>query len=184
MMRALLIATAAVALGAEEAAPVAGDTGAFTGMTLAQAIAALGDRTGDPAQGKLQFQQRCSRCHTVEEGKVTIGPYLGMVADLQQRDDLLKSILFPGADLAFGYEVKRYALSDGRTIDGSIMEDTAESVRIATPKGEVRVLKKDKITGEEGIGTSVMPADSVKGITADQMAHLLAYLGTMKTGPK
>jgi len=183
-LRALLLVLVLVPLsGAEEdpADPRAGEAGAFKGKTLTEAVALLGDRAGNAGFGKLVFAQRCQRCHAPEAGITAIGPFLGLVADQQDRTALLKSIIMPGADLAFGYEMRRFIMTDGKTFEGSQVEDTADAIKIATVKGEMRTLVKDNIKEEERLGTSLMPVDACRAITVDQMAHLLAFIETLKS---
>ena len=90
---------------------------AFTGGAQAQ-------EAGDPAEGEKIFR-KCMACHTAEEGKNRVGPYLHGVV---------------GRDVAtvesFGYSDAMAAWGEGRTWNANLLD-----TYLADPRGVVEGTK-------------------------------------------
>ena len=139
-------------------------------------------RTGNPATGKVLFAGAgtCGKCHIVNgEGKA-VGPNLSGIGAKLSREALYESILAPSAAISHSYETYTALLKDGRSFTGLLISQSpekivirgADSIDVILPAGEVEELVKQPV--------SLMPADLVTALSADELVDLVAWLETLR----
>jgi putative heme-binding domain-containing protein len=136
---------------------------------------------GDAAKGKALFKvQSCAACHTDADGQTPKGPHLVDIGKRSKPDELVESIIKPGAKLAQGYETYRFVTTDDRVFVGFVVSEGANVTTIRETNGVQRELKKDDIASRQMQKESTMPEGIAANLTPEQLADLLAYLQSLK----
>ena len=113
------------------------------------------------------------------EGSAEAGPDLADVGARLERSQLLHSILDPGATIADGYQNWLFALDDGTTLVGRIVEETSELITLETPKKELYDLEPGEVEARKREASS-MPADVASHLSPGELRDLVAYLASLK----
>ena len=145
-------------------------------------ISELVKASGDPAAGKLVFQQAgtCAKCHIVgREGK-EVGPNLTEIGSKLSPEAMFESILYPSAGISHNYESYTVATQDGNTITGLLTSQTDESITITSDDGIARTFERSNVEAVKQLTVSLMPADLLKLMTQDELVNVVAYLTTLK----
>ena len=147
---------------------------------LAGRIAGL---KGDATLGQTLFtRQACSACHTASPEEALKGPYLGGISQRYNRTELIDSIVRPSATVAQGFATNSFEMKDGRQLSGFIVQEGTTEVVIRDIAGTETKLAKSAIANRSALEGSVMPPGLVDSLTLQELASLLAYLDTLKSG--
>ena len=90
---------------------------------------------GDPARGKLVFQQQCAKCHRHNGEGGQVGPDLSGMAAIP-RDELLIHILDPSRSVEGNFVQYTVATTDGRVISGLLASEIEDLGRADRRRGE------------------------------------------------
>jgi putative heme-binding domain-containing protein len=135
---------------------------------------------GDAAKGKVLFKaQSCAACHTDADGQTPKGPHLVDIGKRSKADELVESILKPGAKIAQGFETYTFELKDGRVFTGFVVSEGARAVLIRDATGVQRELPQSAIEARHRQIQSAMPDGVVNNLTPGQLADLIAYLQSL-----
>jgi putative membrane-bound dehydrogenase-like protein len=136
---------------------------------------------GDAIKGESLFKgQSCVACHTTADGQTPRGPHLVEIGKRYKADELIESVLKPSAKLAQGYETYRFAMADGRVVQGFVVSERADATVIRESDGVQRELRKAEIESRTMQKTSAMPDGLAANLTPEQLADLIAYLRSLK----
>lgn len=134
---------------------------------------------GNFEAGRRLFEGKaaCANCHQLRGKGVRVGADLG---NLVHRDyaSVLRDIREPNATLnpdAIGYTV---VMTDGRTLTGTRLGETADELQLAIPGGMPAVLKKAEIEEIVPLKLSLMPGEIDKLLSAEELRDLMTYLLT------
>jgi putative membrane-bound dehydrogenase-like protein len=138
----------------------------------------------DPGRGKDVFKKaQCDACHAVDgEGK-SFGPELSAIGSKLSREELITAIINPSQSILLGYEGTAVILDDGRAFTGIVSGENAGLVRFWLANGEQIELPTAEIDSRERLPTSLMPVGLVQGLTLQEFADLLGWLGGRKALP-
>ena len=144
---------------------------------------------GDPERGRELFAKsaelQCLRCHSTggdldgraEAGeRPAIGPTLAGLGSRSTRLEILASIVDPNRAFANDLRGTLFFLADGGRVEGQLVEETAEVVRVLDAEGELHALDPAAIEARRA-GLSAMPEGLGGLIDAREMRDLLEYLG-------
>jgi putative membrane-bound dehydrogenase-like protein len=138
-------------------------------------LALLGRRE----QGREVFAKVCATCHKVEGRGIEVGPDLATVSN-RTPEDLLVRILDPNREVAPNYINYNVATSDGRVMSGMIAEETATTVVLKRAEGAFDRVPRDQIDSIASTGVSLMPEGLEKGLSAQDLADLMAFVLSIK----
>jgi len=140
---------------------------------------------GDLERGRKVFRENasltCLRCHKVSsdagatDGGV-VGPDLAGIGHRMSRLQILESILDPNRSLAAGYEGVVFTMSDDTYVEGSVVRESAASVRVRKSDGTEVDLVTAEIAGRRK-GLSAMPEGLKQYVTREDLRDLVEYLG-------
>lgn len=137
---------------------------------------------GDVARGRSLFLSHtaamCSKCHALKPVGQQIGPTLQGVARRLTRNELLESMLDPGAKVAPGYGIQVLTLNDGSTATGTQMSETNEAIVLKSPDGKLSTYPKTNIKSATKPIGAMPPMKSL--LTLREMRDLVAFLSTME----
>lgn len=138
---------------------------------------------GDPDRGHGIFfseeRSQCYRCHVVHgEGKA-VGPNLSNIGTKYGPDGLLESILNPSAAIAHEFIV--WVVETKRDVyTGYLRKETAEGIELMDSTGNIIPIPTRDITDRYKSALSLMPNGLAAGMTAQELADVVAFLGAQK----
>ncbi len=136
---------------------------AASGRTLPP-IRELASRDGDAARGRAVFFRTsatsgvaCGACHRVQgEGK-WVGPDLSTIGTKYGKEELFRSILYPSAAIGYNFRTHNLALTDGRTLAGVVVEETADRIVLKTADGKRETVTPKEVEDHKISEISLMP---------------------------
>jgi putative heme-binding domain-containing protein len=138
--------------------------------------------SGKPAEGRRVFQKICATCHRARGEGVEVGPDLETVAG-RSVEDLLLHILDPNREVAANFVNYNVATTDGRTISGIIVSESATSLTLKRAQGVTDVIPRSQIEAATSTGLSLMPEGLEKGLAAQDLADLMAFVRSIGGSP-
>jgi len=147
----------------------------------------LGEQ-GDAEKGRRVFAAtagpKCKSCHSLEEGKKSVGPNLSAIGSKLGKQALLEAILNPSAGIAPEFYVWMLQTKTQGDVTGILTEDTPQRVTIKTESADELRFKPSEITSRRRSYLSLMPEDLVNTMTKQQLVDLLEFLTTLKEAPR
>ncbi|MEX2188889.1 MAG: DUF6797 domain-containing protein [Pirellulales bacterium] len=156
------------------------------------ALARAARENGDAARGAVVFHQAhttCSKCHRVDDAA---GAQSGMLGanltkfELKPTDkQLVESVLEPSETIREEFRAVKVQTTDGRTITGLIVKETAEvlTLRDLAQDGKHVAIPIDEIDARAVSSQSPMPSGLVNQLTSrQQFLDLARYLFEIRDG--
>lgn len=138
---------------------------------------------GNAEDGKKVFLEKaevsCVRCHKVNGEGGEVGPELTGVVGRKNREYVLRSVLYPNAEIAQGFESVLVTLKNGTAYAGVIKSETPEILEINSPEDGLLKLKKSDIESREK-GLSGMPEGFGTVLTKQELRNLIEFLASTK----
>ncbi|MBM3978223.1 MAG: DUF1080 domain-containing protein, partial [Planctomycetes bacterium] len=155
--------------------------GAATALVPSEILALA----GSPKRGEaLFFSQRatCSSCHAFSGRGASIGPDLASVRTKYSREQILDALLNPSAAIAFGYDTYLVQTRSGAVHVGFLLSRGAKLVLKET-SGQRVAIDAEEIALERKLTTSTMPGNVALGLSARELADLVAFIGSDPATP-
>lgn len=130
---------------------------------------------GDPANGKVVFQNQCSKCHLLNGVGTAIGPDLTGMA-VHPKDELLIHILDPSRSVEGNFRLYKVNCKDGQVLQGMLAGESKTSVELVDTEGKKITVLRDNIEELKGTAKSLMPDGFEKQVSKKEMGDLLEYL--------
>jgi putative membrane-bound dehydrogenase-like protein len=140
---------------------------------------------GDPAHGKLIFTKTCAICHTLFGEGAKIGPDL-TGADRKNTAAILGDIIDPSAVIRKEYIAQVVLTTNGRILNGLVVEETPKTVTLVDAKSERTVLAREDVEEMKPSPQSLMPEKLLDTLGEQEIRDLFAYLqgdGTVPAAP-
>ena len=139
---------------------------------------------GDARRGEAVYLGRggtpCAKCHRARGAGASIGPDLSTIGTKYGRRELLSHIVFPNRAINYNYAVTSLMLEDGRVLSGMIVRQNDTTLELATAQGEIVRLSSSDIEEKRTQATSLMPEGLLNTLSDQEVADLLAFLGTLR----
>jgi uncharacterized repeat protein (TIGR03806 family) len=140
--------------------------------------------SGDPVRGRAVFFETtglsCKNCHRIQKDGKQVGPELTTIGKKQTLAQLLESILEPSKRIDPKFVTYLAETTDGRLLTGLLVQTDDNEVVLKDAQDNVHRIPKTKIERLVPQRQSLMPDLLVRDMTAQQVADLLAYLGSLK----
>jgi putative heme-binding domain-containing protein len=137
-------------------------------------------RVGDPARGRTLYHDsaslQCRSCHLLEKTGREIGPSLADVGRPLDHRQILEAILKPSRLIAPEYRTWVVQTCDGRLFTGLVVSRSADGIVLRDLKGRDVFLASEDIEEAVPQAVSLMPEHTLRDLSAQQAADLLAYL--------
>jgi putative heme-binding domain-containing protein len=130
---------------------------------------------GEPARGAAVFRDNCMTCHTIQRFGQQVGPELSSVSS-RPAELLLHDVLDPSAQIAANFVSYVLVTQEGKTFEGLIVSQNADSVRLRRAQGEETVVSLKAVEQLRASNKSLMPEGFETKISPQAMADLLAFL--------
>lgn len=139
---------------------------------------------GDAERGKLVFFETagvaCKNCHRIgQEGK-EVGPELTAIGKKLDRTQLLESILQPSKRIDPMYVTYLAETEDGRLLTGLLLQQAPEEVVLKDAQDQIHHIPRGTMVQLAPQQQSLMPELLLRDMTEEQVADLLAFLGSLK----
>lgn len=135
--------------------------------------------TGDSKRGAEVFsaaKYACLNCHKVGEQGGVVGPDLTAVGRCVSPEEIAESVLWPAQKIKEGYVAKVVATTDGRSIQGYLLHETAKEVGLRDPQtGKPIQLARADIEEIRDQGT-LMPSGLAEAMTPMERRDLVRFL--------
>ncbi|HBI43014.1 MAG TPA: hypothetical protein DDY78_09185 [Planctomycetales bacterium] len=131
---------------------------------------------GDAAKGRKLFGSLgCVKCHAITADQKGGGaPSLTQAGKRFTVPYVVESILLPSKQVADAFRSTTLTLTDGRVLNGLVVNETADGLELLQLDATRMALLKKDIEGRKLSSQSPMPAGLVK--TPEELKDLLAYL--------
>jgi putative heme-binding domain-containing protein len=131
---------------------------------------------GNPASGKRIYLERCATCHQIGSQGQAVGPDLTTVKTAG-KETLLVNILDPNREVAPRYLNYTVETRSDESFSGVIVSESTSGVTLRGPNGTERSVLRSQINRMQASGQSLMPEGLEIGLTPQDMADLIEYLG-------
>ncbi len=138
--------------------------------------------SGNPYGGRKLYALNCGKCHTLFGEGGQVGPDLTSYqrGDL---DRLLVNVVNPSAEIREGFEAYIVETKSGRVVTGFLADQDNRVVVVRGVDGQSLVISRDEIEDLRKSDRSVMPEETLKGLTDQQVRDLFAYLRSSQPLP-
>jgi putative membrane-bound dehydrogenase-like protein len=144
---------------------------------------ALEARPGDPWSGRAVYDKTCAQCHVLFGRGTAVGPDI-TVNGRETVEALLSNLLDPNLVIGKGYESWTCVTTDGRALNGLLVEDSPERAVIKVAGGKDEIIPRAEIASLSMSEVSLMPEDLEKTLTEDELRGLIAYLRYEEAPPE
>jgi uncharacterized repeat protein (TIGR03806 family) len=139
---------------------------------------------GDAQRGRKIFYEhqaaRCRSCHKLEGQGTEIGPDLAEIVKQNGPAQWLESMLDPSKKIDPKYLMYVVETASGTIHTGLLMEKDAQTVVLKDEKNELVRIAAGEVSLMVAQPKSMMPDLLLRDLTAQQVADLLAFLGSLK----
>lgn len=132
-------------------------------------------KPSDAQAGKQVFVKACGVCHQLFGEGNSIGPAL----DAYERGNprfWLMAIVEPNAEIREGFQSYAALTDDGRLLTGMLAEQTAHAITLRGADNQLTTIATDQLEGLRALNTSLMPEETLKELSEQQVRDLFAYL--------
>jgi putative membrane-bound dehydrogenase-like protein len=137
-------------------------------------IADIAKLRGDRKRGEVAAAA-CLMCHSIGGRGVDYAPALDGFASRQTRDVVITAIVDPSNDIAHGYDGVELTLNDGKKIHGLTLSAGNPTI-VQSTGGITQMIPASQIKERQRLGRSLMLSADQLGLTAQQIADIVAYL--------
>lgn len=134
---------------------------------------------GSAARGRAVFQNRCATCHRANGEGRAFGPDLDAAAP-RLPEELLADILEPNRRITASHQTQVVQRTNGDFLVGLVQATGPNTDRVRLPDGPATFVPRAQINATIPQEWSLMPEDAAAGLTATQLADLLAFLQQRK----
>ncbi|HYF34551.1 MAG TPA: dehydrogenase, partial [Prosthecobacter sp.] len=129
---------------------------------------------GDVTKGS-SLVVRCVMCHQINNQGVEFGPSLQGWGLSQPSDIVAQAIIEPSKDIAHGFDGVEIVTKDGIKIHGMILAE-GDILIVRSMGGQTQFVPKNRIASRKKLDRSMMMSATMLGMTAQDVADLVAYL--------
>ncbi len=153
-------------------------------QSLPRQSAASATAGGDPARGRALVEaSKCLDCHRIEETGSRLGPDLSEIGKLRSPDLLQRAIVAPDADVLPEHRHVRLVTRDGTVVVGRLLNQDAFSIQMIDVREQLTSYLKSNLREHTILEKGLMPSYEGK-LTAQQLADIVSYLGSLKGAEK
>ncbi len=139
---------------------------------------------GDPAHGHDAFyseeKAQCYRCHMIKGEGREVGPDLTKIGEKLSRESILESILNPSAAVSHEYVVWVVRTFADGYLSGYIRSENDDEIELMDSGGNAIKIAQGDILERRKTNVSLMPTGLSAGMTAADLADIVAFLSTLK----
>ena len=180
------LGTLIVAEDVEEAptvdlAKIRAKKGAVGTTPIEDVILSLEKIKGNARKGeKLFTQQGCVACHALQNGGPSLGPFMGQIGSIMNRDQIAVAILRPNDTISQGFQTAQIKTKDGGMQIGFVTESNVDEIVLRDMTGKVTKIPAGDVVEEEHLAVSMMPPGLANALSLEEFASMVAFLASKK----
>ena len=132
---------------------------------------------GNVARGGTTYTAKCAVCHQPGQDGNAIGPGIDTMKG-SSREEILTHLLDPNRTVDARYRLYQAELTDGSSVTGMIQNESQTSLTLRPPFGGSQTVPRARIARLQSLEQSMMPDGLEEGLSLQDMADLLAFIGT------
>ncbi len=132
---------------------------------------------GHAERGRQIFAERCASCHRLGGEGFALGPDMVSVRNAG-REKMLVNTLDPSREVFPQYLAYEVETRDGESLLGLLVQESSHQVVLRQAYGREVVVPRADIATLESLGKSLMPDGLEEGLSPQDLADLLEYVGT------
>jgi putative heme-binding domain-containing protein len=141
-------------------------------------VAEIAKLKGNAAKGATTAQA-CLLCHKMGDKGNDYGPALSGFAKAQTAEVVINAIVNPSADISHGFDGVQVTLRDGAQVHG-ILLSAGDPMIVQSMGGLTQVIPGSKARGgRQPLGRSLMLSAEQLGLSAQDVADIVAYMKTL-----
>lgn len=171
---------AALVAALSHAAGIATEVKPLTDAELKTLMAEVAAK-GDAERGEEIFRREensCLKCHALGGAGGQVGPELADVGGVSPVDYLINSVMIPELAVKELYQMMTVLTTDGRIVQGIIVDQDDQGVKLKDSEGKEFALTKAEIE-EKKIGGSLMPQGLPNLMTRQEFVDLIRFLSEL-----
>ncbi|GAA5496032.1 hypothetical protein Rhal01_02213 [Rubritalea halochordaticola] len=132
---------------------------------------------------KMFHATLCIRCHTHGNAGGDSGPNLTNLSTRFNKEDILKAIIDPSAEVSEQYHFQQITMKDGTNLFGKVLSRDDQQTVIATTAFDLQqttTIDSSKIQSVAPSTTSPMPPALIYSLNPDELRDLMKFLTTGK----
>ena len=162
-------------------AKIASQQGAVGTTPVEDVILSIDKLKGDLKHGeKLFAQQGCVACHALKEGGPVLGPFMGQIGSIMNREQIATAILRPNDTISQGFQTAQITLKDGTVHMGFVTASDVDKIVLRNVAGQVTTLKAGDVAKEEHLPVSMMPPGLANALSLEDFVSLVDFLASKK----
>jgi putative heme-binding domain-containing protein len=133
----------------------------------------------DADAGRKVFEASCASCHrygALGDDHGVAGLNLSQSPLRSSKHALLEAIFFPERKVAPEFETTVIETADGKTLNGLVLKEDAQSVSLLTAGGTATDIQKSQIKDRRKAKASIMPDGLADTIDRASMRNLAEFL--------
>jgi putative heme-binding domain-containing protein len=134
---------------------------------------------GDATRGNAHFKRVCANCHRLGDVGFAVGPELSSLTD-KSKPALLVAVLDPNRAVESKYLSYTATTTAGLTHTGILSAETGNSISLLAAEGKQVQLLRGELDEFASSTKSLMPDGLEKDLTPQELADLLAFLGSTR----
>ena len=138
--------------------------------------------SGNPYSGRKLYANNCGKCHTLFGQGGQVGPDL-TAYQRTDLDRLLVNVVNPSAEIREGFETFVVETKNGRVVNGFLADQDNRVVVLRGVDGQNLIIPRTEIEAMKKSDRSVMPEETLKDLTDQQVRDLFAYLRSSQPLP-
>ncbi|SEN98137.1 putative heme-binding domain-containing protein [bacterium A37T11] len=149
--------------------------------SIEDVMLAIAKIKGNPATGKALFtRQGCVACHSITKGQKLIGPYMGQIGNIMNKEQIAESILKPNASISQGFATNMITAKGGKSYMGFVTAENARQLILQDMAGQSTTIKTADILTRKELPTSMMPTGLANALSYEELASLVEFLSQQK----
>lgn len=122
----------------------------------------------------------CRNCHQLSGAGNNVGPDLSSLGLIRSPAEILASIVRPSEKIDPDFQTQSVLTVDGNVFTGIVLRQTGDKIVLSDSQAKEVKIPADEIEVIKRAAKSVMPELLLSGMTAQQAADLLAFLGSQR----
>lgn len=162
-------------------AKISSKQGAVGTTPIEDVILSLDKLKGNVAKGEQLFaQQGCVACHALEVGGPALGPFMGQIGSIMNKEQIAVAILRPNDTISQGFQTAQVKMKSGIVHVGFVTESNSDTMTLRNMAGQVTKLDASDIEHEEHLPSSMMPPGLANALSLEEFASMVEYLASKK----
>ena len=131
---------------------------------------------GNRGNGAKVFERTCAACHLHGKLGKEFGPKLTDVSERLNKEQIIRSIVWPNEEISKGYETVMVLTYDGQPFNGFVLHEDDQFLTLGVANGKTEKIDKEEIEIRKPMNASSMPEGLLQTIAPSEFLDLIEFL--------